>query len=281
MLKYWQTSYNPSAGSTTSNVEEIVIQFNDGDVDISSRGPLFENSWLGVDVGPVWRLLPNARYSFNHVTGLRTSLTGICNVSPTTITTFDNVTASYRLPGCWTLTSADCSADPHYAVFIKKSGRDFPISAKIYAGGLSVEFEPASASVQVKVDDKIVAIEAGKPFVLADKSNSAVKYMTVSRSGARFVVDVPVFRLSVIYTGDDVTSVVTADSRSQHCGLCGDMNGQKVVEWTGPGGRECPTSNGTDHIVNAYILKDKNCKDKFEASPCDPDPKKSFWQRIG
>merc|ERR1712071_494408 len=67
--------------------------------------------------------LRNSRVEFSKLLSYKSGLVGVCNVAAESIVTFDNVTLNYEAPTCYTLVSADCSPQPRYAVFAKKSDK--------------------------------------------------------------------------------------------------------------------------------------------------------------
>ena len=94
------------------------------------------------------------------------------------------------------------------------------------------------------------------------------QFLTVEKFGARFYVKAPQLKLTFRYTGDDVFSMVPASYRAQHCGLCGDYNGQNNLgELVGPSG--CRLKDATD-LARSYVLKDK-CKDSIPPVKCVDD----------
>ena len=63
-----------------------------------------------------------------------------------------------------------------------------------------------------------------------------IQNIIVTKMGARYFIQLllrPLLKLTLRYTGDDITNMVPATHRSQHCGLCGDSNGQFSRELVG------------------------------------------------
>merc|ERR1712071_727875 len=182
----------------------------------------------------------------------------------TTLVTFDNVTLKYECPTCYTLVSADCSAQPRYAVFAKKTDKPLPLAVKIYAGGHHMEFTPTDTEVEVRANGKAVSIESGKPYMMTDK-DGILHYFRVNKVGDHYYIDVPMLMLSFRYTGDDITNMIPATHRAQHCGMCGDYNGQRSRELVAPSG--CNMKDASD-LAKSYVLRDKNCKDSIRVPSC-------------
>jgi len=253
--------------SPNSGHIDLTLEFNAHDADIHMHTDVLHSHFENVEVldDVAEAILRNARLSGSQLLAAKAGFVGLCDIAPNAVQTFDNVTIDYDLPTCWTLASADCSPAPRYAVFVKRSGKDLPLAAKIYVGGHSVELNPTdSGAVEVKANDKVVKVEAGKPFVLADK-DQVIQFMTVAKVGVRYFVQSPQLKLTFRYTGDDVTAIIPATHRSQNCGLCGDYNGQYTRELVGPSG--CAHKDGTD-LAKAYVLKDKTCKETIATPAC-------------
>lgn len=273
LFPYWQVS--PPHGATAKKAPgaghiEIKLNVEEENVDLHIHTDLMHNHFEDVDVlKPLNTLLRSARLPMTQVTAIKAGWLGICNVAPKAVVTFDNVTLNYDLPSCYTLVSADCSPTPRFAVFAKKTGQGLPLAVKIYVGGHNVELNPtASGSIEVKANDKVVKVEANKPFVLSDKEN-VIQYITIAKVGARYFIQAPILRLTFRYTGDDITNLIPATHRSQHCGLCGDYNGQFSRELVSPSG--CNVKDATD-LARSYVLRDKNCKESIPMPPCAAEP---------
>ena len=71
--------------------------------------------------------------------------------------------------------------------------------------------------------------------------------------------------ISFYYSGDDIFSVIPATHRAQHCGICGDYNGQNSRELIGPSG--CSMKDATD-LARSYVLRP--CKDNVPTPTCEP-----------
>merc|ERR1712071_659862 len=122
---------------------EMKIELGAEGANIHVHTALMHSHYEGVDLlQPLQYGLRNARVGVSNLFLYKTGLTGVCNVAPESVVTFDNVTLKYECPTCYTLVSADCSAQPRYAVFAKKTDKALPLAVKIYAGGHHMEFTP-------------------------------------------------------------------------------------------------------------------------------------------
>jgi hypothetical protein len=269
MLPYWDmhAPHGATAVKKAPNAGhiEVKMEYSEEDVDIHVHTATMHSHYENVDIlRNADMLLRNGRLPSDLLLSVKAGWVGVCDVAPKSIVTFDNVTLSYDLPSCYTLISADCSSSPRFAVLAKKSSQSLPLAAKIYIGGHTVEMTPTDNSVEVKVNDKVVKLEGGKPHVVGDKDN-IVQYLTVNKIGPKYYVRAPQLKLAFRYTGDDITNLIPATHRAQHCGLCGDYNGQNSRELIGPSG--CNLKDATD-LARSYVVKDKNCKETIPNPTC-------------
>lgn len=272
LLPYWSmhAPHGPTAVKKVPGAGHIELKLDvaEQDVDLHVHTDLMHSHFENVDVlKNIGMLLRNARFQSTQMMAIKAGWVGVCDVAPKAVVTFDNVTMNYDLPTCYTLISADCSPSPRYAVFAKKTSQSLPLAVKIYVGGHTVELNPTGSGVEVKANDKVVKVEANKPYVLSDKDN-VIQYIVVTKIGARYFVQAPVLMLTFRYTGDDITNMIPATHRSQHCGLCGDYNGQFSRELVGPSG--CNVKDATD-LARSYVLRDKNCKETIPTPACAAD----------
>jgi len=244
---------------------DMKVEFKESTADIHVHTALMHSHYDDVDrVMSLKSALRNARIPAYSLFTFKSGLVGVCNVAAESVVTFDNVTLNYEAPSCYTLVSADCSAQPRYAVFAKKTDKALPLAVKIYAGGHHMEFKPVDDGVQVRAAGKVVEVQDNEPYVFSDK-NGIMTYFIVTKVGARYFIEVPMLRLNFRYTGDDITNMIPATHRAQHCGLCGDFDGQFTHEMVGPSG--CQMKTATD-LANSYVLRDKYCKESIPMPSC-------------
>jgi len=268
LMPYW----NGSSSTTSLKAGHIQLkaEFGEEDVDLLHVNTEFMKShYEYVDILRDTReLLRNARFDLDQ---LKTGWIGICNAAPKAVSTFDDITIPYDLPNCYTLISADCFSIPRFAVLARKSGKTLPLAVKIYIGGNSVELVPiGSGAIQVKTNDQIVTLEQGRVHLFGERSHNHEYYVEVEKVMTnKYFIRAPLLNLVFRYTGDDVTSFVPASFRAQHCGLCGNFNGQYSRGLVDPSG--CIVNNGTE-LARAYILRDKDCKDSVPMPVCNNRP---------
>merc|ERR1712071_128145 len=227
---------------------EMMIEFLQAGANIHVHTAQMYSHYEGVDILKNLQFgLRNARIPASKTTAFKTGLAGICNVAPESVVTFDNATLKYECPTCFTLVSGDCSAQPRYAVFAKKTDKALPLAVKIYAGGHNMEFTGANRG-------------------------GIIEYFRVTQVGPRYFIEVPMLMLSFRYTGDEITNIIPSTHRAQHCGLCGNFNGQMIDEPVGPSG--CAMKDASD-LAKSYILRDQTCQDSIPIQPARATPLES------
>ena len=259
----------PKRRYANSGQMELKMDFDERDVDIRFRDTdatyrHYENVEAIESLGLI---VSNARLAIGQISAAKSVMFGICDVSPSAVVSFNNAPMSYTLRHCWSLAAGDCSENPRYAIFVKKSGKFLKLAVMIYVDEHSLIINPTFDGVEFKIADNVVVVDTDKPFILMDKEN-ATQVLTVAKSAERYLIHVPSLKLTVRYSGDDIVNAVPFTHQSRHCGLCGDYNGQFSRDLVGPTG--CIHLNADD-LVKAYIMRIKECKDKFEIPACSSE----------
>jgi hypothetical protein len=181
---------------------------------------------------------------------------GYCDVTPHAIQTFDNATYFADLSECLTLISGDCSDKPRYVVLGKKISND-KLGVKVIMGEHKIEFNDMSS---VTLDGKTVAL--GDKVIFPEGDSKFFKiYKHDENNVFLFSQSLSVF---VRYTGHYVTVTSGSRYRGTQCGLCGNFDGCRKNEFTGPDAT-CKNLAPTD-MTKAYIVRDGNCAGV--GSPC-------------
>merc|ERR1712071_160744 len=115
---------------------------------------------------------------------------------------------------------------------------------------------PTESGVEVRANGRVVTIGDDKPFVFSNRGG-IIEYFRVSKVGPRYYIEVPMLMLSFRYTGDEIVNIIPSTHRAQHCGMCGNYNGQVFDELVGPSG--CAMKDSSD-MAKSYVLRDKTCE---------------------
>jgi len=180
-----------------------------------------------------------------------------CDVTPHAVQTFDNATYYPELSECHTLIAGDCSDKPRFLVLGKKIGSD-QLGLKVFAGDHKVELNDLS---NVIID--------GKSQVLSEKliyPDSDVKLFKIYKHDENnvFLLSRPL-SFFIRYTGHYTTVTVGSRYRSTQCGLCGNFDGCKKNEFTGPE-TTCKSIAPTD-MTKAFIVREGSCAGVGSACP--------------
>ena len=273
LAPYWEMDAPHGATAVkkafNSGTMEIMVEFGQEGANLHVHNALMHSHYEKVDVlKNLQFLLRNARVPASKITAFKTGLVGVCSVAPESVVTFDNATLKFECPTCYTLISADCSAQPRYAVFAKKTDQVLPLAVKIWAGGRNMEFTPTDSGMEVRANGRVVSVTEDKPFVFSNRGG-IIEYFRVTKVGPRYFIEVPMLMLSFRYTGDEITNIIPSTHRAQHCGVCGDFNGQVFGELVGPSG--CTMKDATD-LANSYVLRDKTCQKSIPVPACHGNP---------
>jgi len=269
LAPYWDMHppHGPTAEKKAFNSGniELVTEFTKDGINLHVHTAQMHSHYEHVDMlKNLEGALRNARVPSSKAMAYQSGLIGICNVAPESVVTFDNATLKYECPSCYTLVSADCSEQPRYAVFAKKTDQALPLAAKFFAGGRNMEFTPTESGVEVRANGRVVTIGDDKPFVFSNRGG-IIEYFRVSKVGPRYYIEVPMLMLSFRYTGDEIVNIIPSTHRAQHCGMCGNYNGQVFDELVGPSG--CAMKDASD-MAKSYVLRDKTCEQSIPVPSC-------------
>jgi len=174
-----------------------------------------------------------------------------CQTTYTTIYSFDNVTMKYNIPECYTLMSGHCSANPSYAVFIKKNpGTQVwrkPMAMRAYIGGHSIDID--TEKKRVSVNGNRVRVTDDKEYFYKVQGKEIFK---VTKWGTTYNI-YSFLRVWIVFDGSYVNVVPAPSVKGQHCGLCGNYNRNQYDEMTGKDGKTLFTS--VDNFVQDYKYK--------------------------
>jgi hypothetical protein len=182
---------------------------------------------------------------------------GYCDVTPHAIQTFDNATYYADISECYTLISGDCSDKPRFLVLGKKISND-KVGIKIIAGEHKVELNDLNNVIidgkSQALSDKVIYPEGdAKIFKIYKHDDNNVFLMSRSLS---FVVR---------YTGHYTTVTVGSRYRATQCGLCGNFDGCRKNEFTGPS-TTCKNILPAD-MTKAFVVREDSCSSVGSVCP--------------
>lgn len=182
-----------------------------------------------------------------------------CLVSGQSVTTFDNLT--YSLPnvgdGCFKLIAKDCSPEANYVVLGAKVGSSKVV--KVYlAQKFKVEFVPDKDGKRIsdiKVNGETVQIEQGKPALRRDTKLGArsVEAFNIDYNGAYYTLSSKLYKFSVSTDGTWILVQQSKYYAGKSCGICGDANGDHLLEFKSPVSAKRVCKNAND-FVWSYVL---------------------------
>ena len=225
--------------SENSGNIDLKLTFGEKDVDIHVHTDTLHSHYEHIQPFERFeKILRNSRFSMAQRTAIQSGELGICTIALRSVVTFDKENLKYESSKCWTLASADCSVTPRYAVFVKKSGKEIPMTVKIFIGGHSVDVIPVEHGIKIKANGKVVNADTKKPFVL---SENGIQLLTVTKMGrndlTHYIIEAPLLSLTFRYTGFGINAIIPSAYRTHVCGLCGNTNkSNELYELVNPGG---------------------------------------------
>jgi len=154
------------------------------------------------------------------------NLLHLCQQTSAQVTTLDNVTFPYTPRSCWSLVSGNCDPEPGYAVFTKRKSN--LLAMRAYIGGHRMEFHPSSGS-NVKIT------KDGVPITLKDKEAKSFKekkeeVFTLLRWGGMYTI-FSQYNALINYDPSMVQVLPAPFIKGQHCGVCGNFDGNQKNEF--------------------------------------------------
>jgi len=154
------------------------------------------------------------------------NMLSLCLQTSGSVTTLDNVTFPYQPSSCWSLVSGHCAPRPGFAVFTKKNG-NMPLSMRVYLGGHKIEFEPLdSKNIKITKDGSQERVEDQGSKTFMEGKEEIMKLM---RWGSVYTIISP-YNVMVSYDGTFVQVMPAPFVKGQHCGICGNFDGNTKNE---------------------------------------------------
>uniref|UniRef100_A0A6G1S5R7 Vitellogenin-6 n=1 Tax=Aceria tosichella TaxID=561515 RepID=A0A6G1S5R7_9ACAR len=182
-----------------------------------------------------------------------------CLVSGQSVSTFDNLT--YLMPavgdGCFKLIAKDCSPEANFVVLGAKVGPSKVV--KVYlAQKFKVEFVPDKDGKRIsdiKVNGETVQIEMDKPALRRDTKlgTQSVEAFTIDYNGAYYTLNSKLYKFSVSTDGTWILVQQSKYYAGKSCGICGDANGDHLLEFKSPVSARRICKNTAD-FVWSYVL---------------------------
>ncbi|RUS76884.1 hypothetical protein EGW08_015353 [Elysia chlorotica] len=175
-----------------------------------------------------------------------------CEVRDNKVKTIDTVQFELQpnVDKCRTLLAMDCSQDKSFAVTIIKSNTDTNgHDVQVVGDNTLVEILPNDLNVQVRVNETEQDLKDNEPLVW--RLNAFTKYLVITRSGQKVMVEFPITGLYITVEGAYIKIEISQSFQHKVCGLCGNFDTQKSWEFEGPV-REVYTSPIS--FASSYVL---------------------------
>ncbi|XP_046463734.1 uncharacterized protein LOC124209680 [Daphnia pulex] len=191
-----------------------------------------------------------------------------CLVTSQYIRTLDKFKFNNTFSPCYTLVTSDCGSNPLFGVFVRRTTGLYPLATKVQVGGHTIEIMPDESGRRkqftVRANDLEIDVSNNSYTLPEGRDNFYV--LKVRYQAPIYIISSPGAGLLVHYSGSHVAVFPTWFHKNQHCGLCGNFDGETDREWISPQG--CPVNNATV-LIASYTLG-QTCYPNQEKLTC-PD----------
>lgn len=176
-----------------------------------------------------------------------------CLVTSQYIRTLDKVKFNNSFSPCYTLITSDCGSTPLFGVFVRRTAGLYPLATKVQVGGHTIEIMPDESGrrKQFTVRANDVEMDVTNDSFTLPEGRDKFYVLKVRYQAPIYVISSPGAGLLIHYSGSHVAVFPTWFHKNQHCGLCGNFDGETDREWISPQG--CPVNNATV-LVASYTL---------------------------
>lgn len=201
-----------------------------------------------------------------------------CNIEGNQVNTFDNVTYRFNKDissDCYHVLAKDCSNREPVAVLVKDVTVEKKELTLLLGAQTKIELKQPNqersirgkAKLQVEINDQRVE---QLPRVIRSKDTGKLiaKIELMNDGGIQVIAK----QFQVATNGKYIILQAANSLRNRTCGLCGNMDGEKVGEFRGP--KDCPLSSGS-LLVASYAFQSLDSRDKAQCK-VQPQAKKQI-----
>ncbi|KAL8591031.1 hypothetical protein ACOMHN_002576 [Nucella lapillus] len=173
-----------------------------------------------------------------------------CQVHKGNVKTVDGAIFTLPMVHKPVLLAADCSKEKTFALVMQRTPQMSQMeegvqvmdprntqSLKILAQQHEVMLMPRSLSVEVSVDNQVIPLRPGQPFVIYKTLKSGTKQVALVialEEKGTIRAEYPLVGLSIRFCVDMFTVQLSSVYSKQLCGMCGNFDGQITYELEGP-----------------------------------------------
>lgn len=162
----------------------------------------------------------------------------ICSLEKEWLKTYDNRTTKVHLDDCFHLLSADCSLFKRFSVLVRSLKHNSESKeVKIFIGKTWIVMTPSerhsrySHELKIKVNGTEKTLRKGDYVDVKDSHGEVVLTLKESVNG---IIELNSRWIKVTFDGYKAQLETSILIKSKLCGLCGDLNDQKMADLRGP-----------------------------------------------
>ncbi|XP_068095234.1 vitellogenin-A2-like [Hyperolius riggenbachi] len=196
---------------------------------------------------PVWNVF--ADLPDNIAEGMK----GSCLIENNAVTTFNDVSYKYEMPGtCYHVLAQDSSEDYKFLVMAKNSMEDPALKdINIKLGDFDIDLHTVSGKAKVKVNGIDIAKEK-LPYIPSEEP-----VVQLEQEDEKIVLSAPDFGLDkLVYDGKSIKVVPTVVMTGSMAGLCGRYDAETEQEFRRPDGS---ITNDASSFGHSWILAGEAC----------------------
>jgi len=184
-----------------------------------------------------------------------------CVAQENYLKTFDNITLPLReiSTTCWHLLARDCSEEARFGVLVKaqpNAGKE----TKVILGKTVVHIIPSLQEPQLFINGKPVHLTPESLIHPVYEYENGYQVAIVKLLPSNTVeIHSPLYQVKVYHDGQNVMVEPFSAYRGRMCGLCGDLNGERMADLKTP---EMCTLNSTmvKEFFDSWILSEGTCR---------------------
>ncbi|XP_015428511.1 PREDICTED: uncharacterized protein LOC107185358 [Dufourea novaeangliae] len=177
----------------------------------------------------VWHMLmDNVHFSAPAMLQIVNERSKICTVHPQVTLAFNNMSKPVTVPSEWTPVVTPIASEKKLFTLFTKSMPNNRLAILFAVGDHKIQIEHGDSNVIVTVDDKVIQDPRNGIVVPPNSANSYT--LKLSRGYKHWAIQTTKVPISIFYTPNSISVLLSADYQGHVQGLCGSMNSHSHVQ---------------------------------------------------